>query len=547
MVQLPKLAREDWASNQLAGKVPNTRLVNGKDLSSDVTLTAADVGADAAGTAASLLAPPAQVAWVHWGDSMVSEGSAGWGSLWAAFDGLPHADMGIGGQWPEHVVARQGGRSPLVMVVGGNIPASGPVSVSAVRNAPLNADGSVAGTLAGVDGTLTRVGSAWSFVRTASGSVTPVAPGTPFLLNDSLTYRSHRMVLEAANGAKYSTDPLNDFVRPFRAALDFSQSLKMVLDAAPSDDIPLPAGAGSAREKFDATNTALSQAFPAELFPVFAQLRTAGAFSACGALATSKDTADMTAGVTPSSFRKDTIHLNALGARAAAYLIAAEAYRRGFSHANPTLQTLSYTNLMPVPAPSQTATANWTGWGGTALPITNAAGAYTEESVNWSPTGDCIRLVGAAGATTLSHVNVTVGGVNTRPAVTVGTSYAASIYSKCSKDLTVRLRVRWYKGSVDGFATISDTFSQDILLNAGKVNWISVVGEAPVGAVHAMISVVGVAGTLADGSTLEVAAPMLHAGTVALPCRTGASPGWAWSGTAWESPSSGNITAWLGT
>lgn len=48
MVQLPKLAREDWASNQLAGKVPNTRLVNGKDLSSDVTLTAADVGADAA-------------------------------------------------------------------------------------------------------------------------------------------------------------------------------------------------------------------------------------------------------------------------------------------------------------------------------------------------------------------------------------------------------------------------------------------------------------------------------------------------------------------
>jgi lysophospholipase L1-like esterase len=127
---------------------------------------------------------------VCWGDSL-TEGSGGtpFPAQLATLAGLTIINEGFGGQTTDKILARQGGCSALVTVSGNSIPTSGAVAVTLNTNMlsyPTAATLSVVGYLAGVLGTLTKdTSDNYTFTRSAAGSATTVAPGTPFTVSIS--------------------------------------------------------------------------------------------------------------------------------------------------------------------------------------------------------------------------------------------------------------------------------------------------------------------------------------------------------------------------
>jgi lysophospholipase L1-like esterase len=90
----------------------------------------------------------------------------------------------IGGQTSSQIAARMGGIYTFLTITSNTIPASGAVAVTARTISLLTSQGdqSIAGTLYGVAGTLTRAGDdSYSFTRTTAGSTVYVPPETPFV------------------------------------------------------------------------------------------------------------------------------------------------------------------------------------------------------------------------------------------------------------------------------------------------------------------------------------------------------------------------------
>lgn len=134
-----------------------------------------------------------------WGDSLTAgAGSTGGQSypaqLAAQLGGVVSAvnNNGIGGQISADIAARQGGSPALITVTGNQIPASGPVTVTAysqdlLYNSGTSGSATLAGTLAGVPGTLSgnavtgRNNATYTFTRTAAGVATACPAATPFI------------------------------------------------------------------------------------------------------------------------------------------------------------------------------------------------------------------------------------------------------------------------------------------------------------------------------------------------------------------------------
>lgn len=101
-------------------------------------------------------------------------------------------NRGIGGQKSNHIAARQGGAPALITVTGDQIPASGAVTVTAYSadllfNSGVSGNLSLAGTLAGVAGTLSGNSQSgentatYTFTRSTAGAIVACPPNTPFI------------------------------------------------------------------------------------------------------------------------------------------------------------------------------------------------------------------------------------------------------------------------------------------------------------------------------------------------------------------------------
>lgn len=140
-----------------------------------------------------------------WGSStmeyMGAEIAAEMGGL-----GVSYYNGGDAGVLASHTLAQMGARPALLTVVGGQIPASGPVSVTASNMTASNQMRTFAGTLAGVHGSLSSTQTELTFTRSAGGEVVAVSSDTPFLPTVGPQYRDAINLLNIGKNDIYNVD-----------------------------------------------------------------------------------------------------------------------------------------------------------------------------------------------------------------------------------------------------------------------------------------------------------------------------------------------------
>ena len=125
------------------------------------------------------------------GDSLTFSGGTDWPTtILEPLLGVDVVNFGKGGWASTDIAVRLGAVQPLLTVAGNRIPASGPVTVTAISPATDYRDNNTGGpitwtrTLAGVPGTLTHnqdPAESWVFTRTTAGSAVTCQPGTAFI------------------------------------------------------------------------------------------------------------------------------------------------------------------------------------------------------------------------------------------------------------------------------------------------------------------------------------------------------------------------------
>ncbi|WP_032380954.1 hypothetical protein [Rhodococcoides fascians] len=493
-------------------------------------------------------APAAPVAlpqdWAHWGDSMTSAGSSGnWVTKLAAVTGRSHYNGGVGGQSIAQIASRQGGIPALCTVAGNSIPASGSIAVTTISRTPVDPNGSIVGVLAGVAGTLTRdSGMGHSFTRTAAGSVTAVPAATPFVTSVSTANRDRKFTIAVGRNGFKGVDPAS-IVAGIRAMREFQTHPQgFVFEVPPWSTEPLPAASGSFREQLNTLNSMIKAAFPAEYFNGFELLRTSTAARAAGITFTSDDQTDITNGVTPRSLRSDEGHLNDLGGTALLYFLQKAAFDRGFIQTEPVLPApppAALTNLVRVPDPTLAVPYSGGTWNtvlGSGTPSTGASVIMSLETVTGAPRGKAVRCKGVAGMNVQPLINVGGGSAPTRADIVGGKTYTSSMYVRASKAMTLNIWTRDYTSTAS-----SDIQGTPVALEANTWTRLSHTWVATTDSVSAAPRVLGAVGSLSDESYIEATAAMITEGATLRAYADGASSGWAWSGTAGMSTSSGPI------
>ncbi len=155
-------------------------------------------------TAADITAAQASQPIVAWGDSLTAGNEDGTGvrypsSLSADLGGRTVTNKGVGGQSSIQIGVREGGISTTAIISGGQIPASGGVTVTFPTGyEPVTSQGSCGRSkryYLGVYGTVTLSASVYTFTRANAGSVVNVA-SAPFIV-DNGTLNSGTVIIWA--------------------------------------------------------------------------------------------------------------------------------------------------------------------------------------------------------------------------------------------------------------------------------------------------------------------------------------------------------------
>lgn len=159
-----------------------------------------------------------------WGSSSIQRSAAPLAAMASEF-GVAYYSGANSGTRSEHTCAQFGSIPALLTVEGGNIPASGGVTVTSSNMPAANAMQTFAGTLGGVQGALSSVGAVLTFTRSTDGEATPVAADTPFIPLVGPNYRATVALLwmgknnltGAGTAAKViqQTDATFDWLSPF--------------------------------------------------------------------------------------------------------------------------------------------------------------------------------------------------------------------------------------------------------------------------------------------------------------------------------------------
>lgn len=271
------------------------------------------------------------------GDSLTAAGT--WLSRVASLLSVTTANLGVAGQTTTEIAIRQGGTAPLLTVTGNQIPASGPVEVTAISPTSKYRDAggettvpfTFDGTLAGVPGTLTQNSQLTpmtrTFTRTTDGSAVACPAGTPFYASQGTPHRERVQVIWA--GRNNISDPaiVTRDVAAMVANLATYQKRYLVCSVTNGQNEP----SGSAGyNSIAAINSALSAAYGSRYVDVRRYLIDHGLADA-GITPTAGDTTAISEDRIPPSLHIDTIHFTTAGYNAVGNCIAAAITSKGWN------------------------------------------------------------------------------------------------------------------------------------------------------------------------------------------------------------------------
>lgn len=251
--------------------------------------------------------------------------------LLATLTGLPWFNNGKWGRSGPQTAAANGGAPASLTFPGNTIPTSGSVVVTASVN-PLGGSysGSMPGVTQGVAGTLTwdQPTNVLTWARTIPGAAVALTGPVKFApASGSLTTNREAIHLFwiGRNGAQ----DVAGNTSAARAMAAYGNARFLVMEILPWVGNLDPA----------VSNYALRELFPDNFVPIASWLRTAEAAASVNLTFTPQDTDDIAAGMTPTSFRIDGVHLNLLGRKAVAAFLFAVMVARGWvaAYAAPTL------------------------------------------------------------------------------------------------------------------------------------------------------------------------------------------------------------------
>lgn len=270
------------------------------------------------------------------GDSLTAGTGAsvpntGYPAKLSALLGRQVVNDGSGGQTSTQIAARQGGTPATVTFASNQIAATTSAQTVTVNVDLLTGAAgqfSRTGTIGGVHGTLTGATTlaTYTFTRDTAGSVVTLSGATAFIPDALVSYGQQLgLFWSGRNDFKtVSTATIVANVQSMAAALRAYSKRYVVLSIPPDSG---ETNGIFVRTQLDAANAALAAAFPNNWVDVAGYLRTDAAFTAAGISKTAQDITDIGNGVTPSSFRSDSVHLNDAGyalvaAQVAAFLTA---------------------------------------------------------------------------------------------------------------------------------------------------------------------------------------------------------------------------------
>lgn len=250
------------------------------------------------------------------GDSLTAgAGGTPYPTQLAALLNKPVTNYGIGGQTAQNISGRFGGSVPFVTITGNTIPASGAVAVTAQTLQIHNnqGPGSVAGTLAGIPGTLNAtafdangIPTAVNFTRTTAGSALAIDSSTAFIV-DTTDNRQFGTVIFWYGRNNIYTGSFNADVK--QALADAIGQLKtvdkrfVVMSILNSNTEVTGSTGYLAIAQF---NNDLRALYPRNFIDIRALLVRSGT-------GTGADATDLANDCTPTSLRADAVHLNTAG------------------------------------------------------------------------------------------------------------------------------------------------------------------------------------------------------------------------------------------
>lgn len=246
------------------------------------------------------------------------------------------SNEGKSGQTAGDIAFRQGGLVVLVAPAGGEIPASGAVTVTTSQDIRFR-EGyamTVTGTLAGVAGTLTfdaGTPRVVTFTRSASGTTVPVTEPTPFLVNAPTDHADGiQVIIAGRNDVTWHTgDVVGDVVAATAAMVEsltprFPRVLLLGTITATSETI------GSANHTaILRINESLASLYP-DYFWDFRRWLIDQAMDVMGITPTEADRAAIVGDTLPPSLMEDDRHYTPATAAAAAQRIYNEMQTRGW-------------------------------------------------------------------------------------------------------------------------------------------------------------------------------------------------------------------------
>lgn len=260
--------------------------------------------------------------------------AAGWGSssmqgidsrlavLFGA-KGATYTAGGKGSERAEHIAARMGAVPALISVVGGTVPASGSVKVTASNMLTSTALKSYTGTLAGVPGWLLYSADlgGFAFTRIGTGQSVNVPADTPFL-PDLATCRDAVNVLWMGKNNTGQTDAVERVIQLTDASFDWLAPLnKRCLVLGHFVNTRMSAG-DPIRARIGAINAAHKARYGRGFVDVAEYLTGAQVWRDTGIAPTADDVSEQALGNKPPSLSSDAGHLNAAGYEAVKNLIA---------------------------------------------------------------------------------------------------------------------------------------------------------------------------------------------------------------------------------
>lgn len=255
-----------------------------------------------------------------WGSSTIEYLGAEIAAEMAGF-GVSYYNGGDAGVRAEHTLAQMGARPALLTVSGGQIPASGGVTVTASTMPASSYLRAFAGTLAGVAGTLSSTDTVLTFTRAADGAAVAVPADTPFLPAVAAQYRTAAVILNIGKNNFSSSIAPND--GPAIAALTdqafawLSPLVKrvVIMGHAVNRDT---AAVSTLRDRVLACNAQLSATYGGLYFDLQGYMVSPQIWTDNGVTPTQADLDAQATGNKPPSLSLDDQHFNAAGDAAVA-------------------------------------------------------------------------------------------------------------------------------------------------------------------------------------------------------------------------------------